>query len=356
MSKKSVLVVFGGSSFEHRISLDSAQTVIDWLDKSKYDIATLGISKTGKCIIWPQAMNFLLEESSGYNGSKDLFVLEHHANTCKGFIESLASLPAYPDVIFPIIHGFNGEDGRLQGMLDLVGVPYVWSGVIWSAICMDKVMTKAILEKFEIPQLPYVGFTDFDWHDAPEKVRGKIESLEYPIFIKPANLGSSIGISKVHWRNELDLAIKEALKFDKRILAEKGLVHPKEIEVAILWNHNFTASVAWEIIIDTKYEFYTYEAKYIDFCATKCQIPAQIPDFTAAKLQHYAKEACRAVNVKGLTRVDFFVDKDTWDCYLNELNTIPDFTIDSMFPSLWKESGLEYSQLLDTVIDLALKK
>lgn len=354
MSKKIVLVVFWGSSFEHRVSLDSAQTIIDWLDCDKYEVVPLGISKMWKCFLWDDAMRILLEESNGYTWKHDLFVLKKDENTCKNFIQCLESLPSPPDVIFPIIHWFNGEDGRLQWMLDLVGIPYVGSWVSGSAICMDKILTKAILEKFGIPQLPYFAFSRYDWNEKNSQIVQNIELLWYPIFIKPANLWSSIGISKVYSPEELIVSIQEALNYDTRILAEKWLDHPREIELAVLGDEEFEISIAGEIVVNDKYDFYTYEAKYMDENSISCQIPARMPDDVFRNMQEIARRACIAVNVKWLSRVDFFIDKKTGNIYLNELNTIPDFTVDSMFPSLWMSQGMTYSQLLDRVIDLAV--
>lgn len=356
MSKHTVLVVFWGSSFEHRVSLDSAQTIIQWLDRGKYDVLTLGISKTGECFLWPQAMDILLAESQDYSGTEDIFLIGHRANTCGNFIQCLSSLEKHPDSIFPIIHGFNGEDGRLQGMLDLLWIPYVGTGVSGSAICMDKIFTKAILAKNGIPQLPYYGFTDFDWHQKKETVLREIMSLGFPLFIKPANLGSSIGISKVISADTLISSIEEALKYDKRILVEQWLNRPREIELAVIGNDDFMISCAGEVLLDTKYEFYTYEAKYIDTAWTRTDMPAHISPELYTILRGLAHESCHALNIRGLCRVDFFVDHTTGKYYLNELNTMPELTLDSMFASVWRTSGLEYPDLLDRLIDFAQKK
>jgi len=356
MSKNTVLVVFGGSSLEHKVSLDSAQTIIQWLDRDKYDILTLGISKTGECFLWPQAMDMLLSESQDYSGTEDIFLIGHRANTCGHFIQCLNSLIKQPDIIFPIIHGFTGEDGRLQGVLDLLWIPYVGSGVSGSAICMDKIFTKAILGKNGISQLPYYWFTDFDWQEKREAVLREIRSLGFPLFIKPANLGSSIGISKVVSIDTLITSIEEALKYDKRILAEQWLDRPREIELAVIGHDQFMISCAGEVLLDKKYEFYTYEAKYIDTAWTRTDIPADISPELYMILRDFAEESCHALNIRGLCRVDFFVDQATGKYYLNELNTMPELTLDSMFASLWRASGLEYPLLLDHLIEFAQKK
>lgn len=353
---KIVLVVFWWSSFEHRISLDSAQTVIDGLDRDKYLVVPLGISKTGKCFVGDGAMQILLEESAWYTGADDFFILDKNENVCRNFVQCLETLSSPPDVIFPVIHGFNGEDGRIQGMFDLMRIPYVWSGVAGSAICMDKLLTKSVLSRIDIPQLPYIGFTDFDWSNQKDRVLADISTLGFPLFIKPANLGSSIGISKVRSPEELEPAIDAALRYDRRILAEKWLHRPREIELSVLGNNDFLVSGAGEIIIQGNHEFYTYEAKYLDGASVIRQIAEDIPTEMLAILQDITKRACNAVNVRWFSRIDFFLDSETGSYYLNELNTIPDFTIDSMFPSLWMSEGMVYPQLLDKLIELALEK
>ncbi len=357
MSKTVILVIFGGRSFEHRVSLDSAKAILNWLDTNKYDVLTIGVMKSWQCISWPKALSLLLEESTEYTGPQDIDVLNESANTCKNIVDCLEMLETRPDIIFPVIHGANGEDWRLQGMLDLMGIPYVGSGVAGSAICMDKIITKAVLEKVGISQLPYFGFNLSEWHKSSERVIHEIGLLWYPIFIKPANLWSSIGITKVLSREKLEMAIENAFLYDSHILAEKGLDSPREIEFSVLGNQDLIVSIAGENIISSRHDFYTYEAKYIDENASYIEVPAKhIPEELLQNLQKDAKEAYLAVRARWLARIDFFVDRETSQYYLNEINTMPEFTEMSMYPVLLEFSGIYFSDLLDRLIDLAYKK
>jgi D-alanine-D-alanine ligase len=265
-------------------------------------------------------------------------------------------LSVQPDIIFPLIHGINGEDGKMQWMLDFIGIPYIGTGVAGSAICMDKLFTKSLLPQYGIPLLPHFWFTDFEWSHNKDEVRRDVLSLGFPLFIKPANLWSSIGVARVTSEEELNTAIDNALRYDKRILAEKWLNRPREIELSVLGNHNYSVSWAGEIVIKDKYDFYTYEAKYIDWPAVYHEIPARIDTDILRKLQEITKKACSVLSVRWFSRIDFFVDSETWEFYLNELNTIPDMTLDGMLPGLWKHEGVEYSQLLDRLIEFALEK
>ena len=239
-------------------------------------------------------------------------------------------------------------------MLDMIGVPYVGSGVGGSAVSMDKVYMKALFAQAGIRQLPYTYFTKHQWETAPENTIKNIESLGYPVFVKPANLGSSVGISKVKSRETLDAAVMEALSHDRRIVVEAGLDRPREIELAVLGNDEPMVSIAGEITPDMKHEFYSYESKYTDGGAD-LQIPAMISPEMLTELQSMAKKAFQTVDARGLSRVDFLVDRSTGACYLNEINTMPGFTKYSMYPKLWEASGIGYSELLSRLIRLAME-
>lgn len=281
-----------------------------------------------------------------------------------------------PHVVFPVLHGPYGEDGRLQGLFDMLDIPYVWSGVGGSAVWMDKIFMKARLaqvgikqispklfgmlkkiSKFKdlwVRQLPYFVFSYHDYTHEKEKIYARTKTLGYPVFVKPANLGSSVGISKVHNESELETALAEAYQYDRRIVVEKWLDRPREIEIAVLGNDEPIVSTAGEITPDVKHEFYSYESKYTDGWAT-LQIPAKISDKLLKKLQESAVRTFKAIDARGCARVDFLVDRNTGQCYLNEINTMPGFTKFSMYPKLWEASGIPYQELLTRLIVLALE-
>ncbi|MBU2575682.1 D-alanine--D-alanine ligase [Patescibacteria group bacterium] len=311
--KTRVAVLFGGRSGEHEVSLVSAASIIENLDKKKYEITPIKITKQGKGLI------------------------EHNFKQI--------------DVVFPVLHGSYGEDGTVQGFLELTGLPYVGCSTLASSICMDKVMQKKVLESENIQQTPYVWFWTKDWEARKDKILDDL-SLIYPVFVKPANTGSSVGISKAKDRGELINAAEEALRYDRKIIIEQGVEDPREIEVAILGNQKPKASVPGEIIPSN--EFYDYDAKYVDG-KSDIKIPADLDDKLIKQIQQTAIHAYKALNCEGMARVDFLLAKDG-TLYLNELNTIPGFTSISMYPKLWEASGLSYSKLLDELIQLAMQR
>ena len=356
MTKIRVLVIFGGRSFEHRVSLDSAEWVLSWLNPDKYDVSCLGILRSGECVAGPQALTALVQEAGGYTGPDDIGFLNQSVNVCKNIVAHVEAFDAQPDVIFSLIHGAHGEDGRLQWMFDLLWIPYVGSGVSGSAICMDKIITKNILENNEIRQLPYFGTTLFEWRTKPQEVRNQADFLWYPIFIKPANGCSSIGISKVKDAESFTDAMERALIYDSRILIEKALESPRELEVAALGNDDVFISYPGENIVSERHEFYTYEAKYIDENSNFVQIPAQnITDEIVSQIQKDAKKAFYAVNAKWIARIDFFVDRITGFVYLNEINTLPEFTRSSVYPKLLESKERTFEDIIDRLIQLAFE-
>jgi D-alanine-D-alanine ligase len=355
MPKKKIKVgvIFGGRSGEHEVSIVSAQSVIDALDKKKYDVVPIGITKVGKWVAGPQSLALL---KSGAKKSTLSWMLP--ADPTEKRLVSLSAPQASPgvgqlDVVFPVLHGPYGEDGTIQGLLDLADIPYVGAGVLGSAIGMDKIVQKELLTQAGFPLVKYVWFFRDDWQKNQSAVIPKIKkSLKYPIFTKPVNMGSSVGINKCRNQKELIAGIAEAARYDRKIIVEEGISNPREIEVAVLGNDNPVASVPGEIISSN--EFYDYDAKYVDG-KSHDQIPAKLPKPVSKKIQTMAVDAFKALDLAGMARVDFLVTKSN-TIYLNEVNTIPGFTSISMYPKLWAKSGLAYPQLLDQLVQLAIER
>lgn len=364
MAKQRVGVVFGGRSGEHEVSLASAYAVMLALADEGYDVIPIGIDKQGRWLIGGDAWPRLRAEGKVRIGPG-----EETRPTPKGLlpatetaVERLAGGVVRTeqgdwlrqlDVVFPVLHGPFGEDGTVQGLLELLGVPYVGAGVAGSAVCMDKILTKRVLEAAGIPQVDYLEVRRADWDQDPEAVRERVDKLGYPCFVKPANLGSSVGIAKVHNADELPTAMHDAARYDRRIIVEAGVPSAREIEISVLGNDRPEASVPGEII--PCHEFYDYEAKYLAGGSTE-QIPAKLDDMLSDKLRRTAVEAYQALDVAGMARVDFLLEGDTGRYYLNELNTIPGFTPISMYPKLWAATGLPFGALARRLIDLALAR
>jgi D-alanine-D-alanine ligase len=348
-----VLVLFGGQSGEHDVSLRSAQTVMRALDPAKYEIVPVGITREGGWLTGGDPMAAL-------TASSPLFALTSgHAPTIEAPAETNAgaALPAVMngqiDVVFPVLHGPMGEDGTIQGMLELSGMPYVGSGVLGSAVAMDKAVTKTLLAQAGIPQAKWVTVLRRDWERNPDAIAGQIErELGYPCFTKPANMGSSVGIEKVHDTSELAGAIAIAARYDRKIVVEQGL-NARELEISVLGNDEPIASVAGEIVPSR--EFYDYQAKYIDDDSALI-IPAEIAPETLTEMQQIAVQAFRALDLAGMARVDFFLERGTNRLLLNEINTIPGFTSISMYPMLWEASGVPLAELVDRLVALAIER
>jgi D-alanine-D-alanine ligase len=348
-----VLVLFGGQSGEHDVSLRSAQTVMRALDPEKYEIVTVGITRDGQWLTGGDPMAALTAESP-------LFALSNGAVTMSEAPtenEARNALPAVMsgqvDVVFPVLHGPMGEDGTIQGMLELSGMPYVGSGVLGSAVSMDKAITKTILSQAGIAQVPWLTVLRRDWERDPDAIAARVASeIGYPCFTKPANMGSSVGIAKAHDADELADSIAIAARYDRRIVVEKG-IDGRELEISVLGNDEPIASVAGEIIPSR--EFYDYEAKYVDD-NSELLIPAPIEPEILAEIQRIAVQAFRALDLAGMARVDFFLERGTNRLYLNEVNTIPGFTSISMYPMLWEASGVPLPALVDRLIALALER
>jgi D-alanine-D-alanine ligase len=365
MSKKKirVVVLFGGRSGEHEVSLASANGVMDALDPDHYEVLPVGITKTGNWLFDGNPMQKLL---AGNDTETATTPLEVEAELVQQSGTALVATPrtemtgaatlASADVIFPVLHGPHGEDGTVQGLFEVAGIPYVGSGVTGSAVGMDKGMMKALFANAGLPQLPYVVVTRHQWQNNPDRViAGLEETLPYPMFVKPANLGSSVGISKVRNADDLREGLTVAAGYDRRIIVEQGLDKPREIEVAVLGNDDPEASVAGEIVPLDKYEFYDYESKYSDGQAD-LRIPAPISDSAMAEVRQMAVRAFQAIDAAGLSRVDFLLDRETGRFYLNEINTMPGFTPTSMYPKLWEATGVPYGALVGKLVELAIER
>lgn len=355
MQKKRIAVIFGGKSSEHEVSRVSASYVISQIPEDKYEIITIGITKAGKWFI--------------YNGDTDSIAdgsWEKNENNRTAFIAPAPSVSGLIiinkdgsteklklDVVFPVLHGKNGEDGTLQGLIELSGIPYVGCGVLASAECMDKVSTNIMFEHAGIDQADFTWFYKSDYKADPDKCIEQTEKAikNYPMFVKPANAGSSVGVSKAHNREELIAAIEKAAKEDSRILIEENIVG-KEVECAVLGNENPFVSVPGQIAPAA--EFYDYDAKYNN-AESKLFIPAQISSELTEKVKETAAKAYRVLGCEGLSRVDFFVTDDG-RVLLNEINTLPGFTSISMYPKLMAASGIEGSELIEKLIGLAFER
>ncbi|OGY44453.1 MAG: D-alanine--D-alanine ligase A [Candidatus Buchananbacteria bacterium RIFCSPHIGHO2_01_FULL_39_14] len=363
MSKKRKIrvgVIFGGRSGEHEVSIVSAQSVMKALDRKKYEIIPIGITKQGQWIAGSAAIKFL---KSGIKKLPFKSVLppdptEKHLVKVKekGLTPVSEKKPEITsvDVIFPMIHGTYGEDGKLQGLLEMADLPYVGTNVLGSAVGMDKIIQKQLFKQAGLPVVKYDWFLVLAWRQNRKKIISRLEkNLKYPMFTKPANSGSSIGIGKCHNQQELILGINDASQYDRKIIVEEGRGGIAEIEVSVLGNDSPKVSVPGEIISSNK--FYDYDAKYVDG-KSQAIIPAKLTKKTIRKIQAMAIKAFICLDLSGMARVDFFVTKKGYQIYLNEINTIPGFTSISMYPKLWAASGLPYAKLLDELIKLGLAK
>lgn len=342
-------VLMGGKSDEHDVSLMSAVSVMKHLDQSKFSIIPVGISRRGYWINLLESWTSLGEAFFEEAALEALIVKADLESTQK----ALQGLTLDMDVVFPVLHGPFGEDGTIQGLCEMLDVPYVGARVTASALCMDKSHTKRILRDAGIPVVPWIDLFRTAYQGNESLCHEQIETeLGYPLFIKPANLGSSVGISKVKNREELGKAMELAFRFDRKILIEQG-VPCRELECAVLGNDFPEASCVGEII--PAHEFYDYEAKYFCDGESKILIPAALEEDTAQTIRAYALQAYQLLGVFGLSRVDFFLDTQTGRVLLNEINTMPGFTKFSMYPLLWAESGVAYRTLLERLIGLALE-
>lgn len=335
--KRKLGLIFGGKSGEYEVSLKSSYNVIKAIDKSKYDVSFIGITREGA---W-----------KSYRGDIEKIPTDAWLAEAEELpFEALDNI----DVFFPVLHGTFGEDGTIQGLFEMLGKAYVGCGVLGSSVCMDKVISKYICEACGIPVTEYLSFGSDEYaQNACGIIQSAIEKLSFPMFVKPANMGSSVGISKASDENMLKIAIAEALKYDDKIIVEKG-IDGDEVEVAVLGNAEPEASLPG--MIKPCNEFYDYEAKYLSGSDSKILIPAPLDSETIDRLKFLSLKAFKAHGCSGLARIDFFVRKSDNKVILNELNTLPGFTNISMYPMLWMQSGISYSQLIDKLIELGFER
>ena len=353
MNKKKINIgiLFGGKSAEHEVSLQSAKNVFEAIDKEKYNPILIGIDKSGKWLL-SDSSNFLLNADNPklikLNQASDSIAIVPQSD---GKISNLSqsNKERSIDVIFPILHGPFGEDGTVQGLLKLANIPFVGASVLGSAIGMDKDMMKRLLRDADIPIGKFIAFKSDD--KIPE-YKIVAEKIDIPFFIKPANMGSSVGISKINNEAEYLSAIKNAFQYDTKVLIEE-YIKGKEIECSVLGNSNPIASVSGEVI--SNHVFYSYESKYIDEKGATIEIPAKISSKVAKEIQKLAIKTFKTLSCEGLGRIDFFL-KDNNEIIVNEINTIPGFTKISMYPKLWEASGISYSELIDRLIQLAIER
>jgi D-alanine-D-alanine ligase len=347
-----LVVLFGGQSAEHEVSCTSAFHVLRAVDPDRYDLEAVGITRDGDWVRADDAIAAL------HRGAGELPIPPAGRDRLEASGTAVEPLPSVtpaigddlPVVVLPLLHGTRGEDGTVQGMLELANVPFVGTGVLGSALCMDKLKAKDVLAAHGLPQVPWIGLRDTEAADAARLVTDA--GLRYPLFVKPANLGSSVGVSRAVDEPALAAAVAIAATYDEWIVVEEG-AHGREIEVAVLGNATPRASVPGEVIPAS--EFYDYEDKYLDGAA-ELVIPADLPPGVAEEIRRLAVDAFTTLRCDGMARVDFFYEEDDRGVLLNEVNTIPGFTPISMYPKLWDASGLPYDQLIDELVDLALER
>ena len=367
-TKLRIGVLFGGRSTEHQVSLVSATSVMQSLDREKYEIIPIGITLSGQWLVGDEALPLLKE---GKADDRLLSFLPADPNVKRlALLHNLTFQETPFDVLFPVLHGTFGEDGAIQGLFELADIPYVGANVLGSAAAMDKIVQKQICDQAGLPSVDYLWLRSIDWQakssepvpfverQLANKTQDEIletvaERLGFPLFIKPPNLGSSVGITKAANKHDLEKGISLALQFDKKVLIEKAVANAREIEVAVLGNEHPKASIPGEVIPSN--DFYDYDAKYVDN-ASELVIPAQLPGELKQIIRESAIKSVIAVQVEGMARVDFLLDDKSNTFYLNEINTLPGFTSISMYPKLWEATGMAYPDLLDELIRLALDR
>ncbi|HET9467007.1 MAG TPA: D-alanine--D-alanine ligase family protein [Vicinamibacterales bacterium] len=367
MKKLRVGIIYGGRSGEHEVSIASAAAVVQNLDKQRYEAIPIRIEKDGRWIIadrLPASSSAaeVIEQSRAQTaqrlgrGGREAHLVAHPGDEQimtieRGNSPTITGLAL--DVVFPVLHGPYGEDGTVQGLLELANIPYVGAGVLSSAVGMDKAVAKLVFAAKGLPQTPYLVVLRSEWMAAPAKIKKDVSKLGYPVFVKPANLGSSVGISKAKSEADLPAAIDTAAEFDRKIVIELAVPNAREIEIAVLGNDQPDVSVPGEVIPSR--EFYDYQAKYLDD-NSRTIIPAELPAKVTAEVKRLAIEAFRALDCAGMARVDFLMDGSSGKLYVNEINTIPGFTTISMYSKMWAASGVPYPELLDRLITLARER
>jgi D-alanine-D-alanine ligase len=346
--KLRVGVIYGGRSGEHEVSIVSASSIFKHLDSGRYDPTPIRIEKDGRWV--------LPSRPPAVSNAADVTKLGPHPADGAREVEPTVALRNL-DVVFPVLHGPYGEDGTVQGLLELSNIAYVGAGVLGSAVGMDKDVMKKLFAAHGLPIVPHLTVLRREWQADARGITARVAGeLHYPVFVKPANLGSSVGISKATSDTSFCEAMQLALRFDKKIVIEAGVSQPREIECAVLGNDEPEASVPGEIIVTHRDGFYSYTAKYIDAEGATTRIPADLSPEMIERVRRLSIDAFRALDLSGMARVDFFVDGATGGLYLNEVNTIPGFTSISMYPKMWEASGLAYPALLDRLLTLALER
>lgn len=347
MTKTNLLILFGGESNEHEISCRSAYNIISAVDKELYDVTLIGITKDGKWYLFEEDISMIKDGSWINNVKYHAFISPSKAQSGVVIIKENEAVTVKIDVCFPVLHGLNGEDGTMQGLLQLAGIPCVGGNCLSTALAMDKKFSKIILESENIPVVPAHYITPDD------NIDEVADKLNFPVFVKPSNSGSSVGCHKVENKNELAPALKDAFKTDRSVLIE-DYVDCREIEFAIMGNDELFVSMPGEITSEST--FYDYETKYLKTSGVDIIAPANITDNEKEIMQNYAKKAYKALGLSGFSRADFFIDKKDGKIYLNEINTIPGFTATSMYPFLMEKHGIPCSELINKLIQLAIKR
>jgi D-alanine-D-alanine ligase len=343
-------VLFGGRSGEHEVSLASAASVIRALDPEKYEAVPIGISKDGRWLVGTGSLKMLADVLK--SGDRVVLPPDPSAASLVPLGPAAGQPSVSVDVVFPVLHGTFGEDGTVQGLLELAGLPYVGAGVLASAVGMDKDVQKRLFDETGLPIVPFLAIRRSEWERERAKVLKAIKKkFRFPIFVKPATLGSSVGMTRVKAAHDISAAMDLAAEFALKIIVERG-VTGREIEVSVLGNDELTASIPGEIVPHR--EYYDYRAKYLEQ-GTQLLIPAKLNRKQVAVFQNYAVRAFRAIDGTGMARCDFFLERRTGKIFINELNTIPGFTSISMYPKLWEASGLPYPKLIDRLIELAME-
>jgi D-alanine-D-alanine ligase len=360
VKKIRVGIIFGGRSGEHEVSLASAQSVMNAIDKEKYEVVPIGITKAGQWIASGDPMKALKAGDAQASHPAALLGDPSHRGLMR-LQDTEQAIEATRltelDVVFPVLHGPYGEDGTVQGLLELAGIPYVGAGVIGSALGLDKAVFKDVMRAHGFPIVGQVLLKRKAWDADPEGVMDRVEgALDYPVFTKPANLGSSVGISKCDNRAELATGLAEAAKYDRKLIVERGVPAAREIEVSVLGNDDPIASAPGEVIPSR--EFYSYEAKYFDEGedASELLIPAPLSPEMSEQIRELAVGVYQAIDCAGMARVDFLLSGETGELYVSEVNTIPGFTSISMYPKLWEATGISYPELIDRLIELAVER
>ena len=347
MTTLRVGVIYGGRSGEHEISIVSASSIFKHIDRSRFQPVAIRIEKDGSWV--------LPDREPAFASAADVTALGGATSSGRN-IDPTAAIQSV-DVIFPVLHGPYGEDGTVQGLLELANAPYVGAGVLGSAVGMDKAVMKTLFTAHGLPIVPHVTVMRRDWERDARAITDHVSgALRYPVFVKPANLGSSVGISRAKGDQEFCEAMALALRFDKKIVIEAGVPNVREIECAVLGNDDPEASLPGEIIVTHRDGFYSYTAKYIDAEGATTRVPAALSQTLSDRVRGLSVQAFRALELAGMARVDFFLDGKSEMLYLNEVNTIPGFTSISMYPKMWEASGLPYPRLIDRLLTLALER